>query len=82
VGFRRDSLEETLRFSREHLFWRATVHVFFRDLDDLDGEVAAEPGEVVVAAFGRPALQSPDGDDGGAPDHSTSKSRSDLLRRS
>ncbi len=74
VGSVRETLEEALALRREHLFGRATVHVFFRDLDDLDREVTSEPGKVIVASLGRPTLQSPDGDDGGAPDHSVSKS--------
>jgi hypothetical protein len=39
-----------------------------------------EPGERVVAAVGRPPFQPPDSDDGGASDHSISKSCSAVLR--
>jgi hypothetical protein len=69
-----EALEQALAFGGEHLLLGAAVHVFFRDLDHLDGEVAPEAVQVVLAAFGGPALQPPDSHDGGAPYHSISKS--------
>ena len=82
VGPRWNTLEEALPFRRQHLVGGAAVHVLFPDLDDLDGKVVPEPGEVIITAFGSPPSQPTDGDDGGAPDRSISKSRSDLLGRS
>ena len=82
VGSCGNTLEEALALSCKNCLCRAAVHVHFRDLYDLDGEVASEPPQVVFAALGRPPFKCSDGDDGGAPDHSISKSWLTVLRRS
>ena len=48
VGCGWESPEQALAFGGAHLFVGAAVHVYFRDLDDLDGEVAPETAKVVV----------------------------------
>lgn len=69
-----EPLEEALAFDSEHVLGGAAVHVLFRDFDDLNGEIAPEAAEVVLAACRCPAFQPPYGHDGGTPYHSNSKS--------